>query len=439
MPLGVLKDYAVGGLGSVERILRLQPVASPARCPGSWNRGRSGRRGSAATSAGCWPGSRRRPRPDRRGAGRPGSRAAGSGASPASGRPGARRSRRPWPAARSGSLSATPAQTAWMSAPSPNAPDALQLDLERPAARRAASSASRSRATSSRISPKNRSVTCRASSGRQRAPSTPVWRRCRRLADLVGDGEGGEQADHGLTSLTVADGRDRQVVTNLDQQGLASATPRPDISACVQSGRLNQGLCSHERLQPRLRALDPRGSRRHVGGRRPAQLHARRLQQGGAGPAALGRPGLPDRPTSRRSATCCSRVTPDGRLAGFTAARHDRRLRAAGACCWSACSPCATPARARPGILYWTIVALIGAVLGVLVLVYTGASIASTFLITAAAFGGLQPVRLHHQEGPDRHRQLPDHGPDRPDHRLAGQHVPAQLGDAASSSASSAC
>ena len=41
------------------------------------------------------------------------------------------------------------------------------------------------------------------------------------------------------------------------------------------------------------------------------------------------------------------------------------------------------------GILYWTIVALIGAGLGGLTLVYTGGSIASTFLITATAFGGL--------------------------------------------------
>ena len=41
------------------------------------------------------------------------------------------------------------------------------------------------------------------------------------------------------------------------------------------------------------------------------------------------------------------------------------------------------------GILYWTIVALIGAGLGGLTLVYTGGSIASTFLITATAFGAL--------------------------------------------------
>ena len=41
------------------------------------------------------------------------------------------------------------------------------------------------------------------------------------------------------------------------------------------------------------------------------------------------------------------------------------------------------------GIYYWSIVALIGASLGVLTLLYTGASIATTFLITATAFGGL--------------------------------------------------
>lgn len=44
------------------------------------------------------------------------------------------------------------------------------------------------------------------------------------------------------------------------------------------------------------------------------------------------------------------------------------------------------------GIYYWTIVSMIGASLGVLTLVYTGASIASTFLVTAAAFGALSLV-----------------------------------------------
>jgi len=44
------------------------------------------------------------------------------------------------------------------------------------------------------------------------------------------------------------------------------------------------------------------------------------------------------------------------------------------------------------GIIYWTIVALIGASLGTVVLLYTGASIASTFLVTASAFGVLSLV-----------------------------------------------
>jgi FtsH-binding integral membrane protein len=44
------------------------------------------------------------------------------------------------------------------------------------------------------------------------------------------------------------------------------------------------------------------------------------------------------------------------------------------------------------GITYWSIVSLIGASMGVLVLRYTGSSIASTFLITATSFGALSLV-----------------------------------------------
>ena len=40
-------------------------------------------------------------------------------------------------------------------------------------------------------------------------------------------------------------------------------------------------------------------------------------------------------------------------------------------------------------IAYWSIVVLMGASMGVLALVYTGAALAQTFLITAAAFAGL--------------------------------------------------
>jgi len=85
------------------------------------------------------------------------------------------------------------------------------------------------------------------------------------------------------------------------------------------------------------------------------------------------------------------RVTPDGRLAGFTiigmavAFAPLVILMASG---FALRNPTARSA----GALYWTIVSLIGASLGVIVLAYTGASIASTFLITAAAFGGLSLV-----------------------------------------------
>ena len=46
----------------------------------------------------------------------------------------------------------------------------------------------------------------------------------------------------------------------------------------------------------------------------------------------------------------------------------------------------------QAGLLYWVIVGLLGASMGALVLRYTGASIALTFVITAAAFGGLSLV-----------------------------------------------
>ena len=50
------------------------------------------------------------------------------------------------------------------------------------------------------------------------------------------------------------------------------------------------------------------------------------------------------------------------------------------------------PSPQASGAMYWTIVSLIGASLGVVVLAYTGASIATTFLITATSFGALSLV-----------------------------------------------
>ena len=50
----------------------------------------------------------------------------------------------------------------------------------------------------------------------------------------------------------------------------------------------------------------------------------------------------------------------------------------------------ATPKTA--GLIYWSVVSLMGASLGVVVLRYTGASIASTFLLTATSFGALSLI-----------------------------------------------
>jgi FtsH-binding integral membrane protein len=81
------------------------------------------------------------------------------------------------------------------------------------------------------------------------------------------------------------------------------------------------------------------------------------------------------------------RVTPDGRFGGYTVLGLIVSF-----------SPIALLLGSRffmqqtvrnTGILYWAVVACIGASLGVNVLVYTGASIATTFLVTAAAFGAL--------------------------------------------------
>lgn len=47
------------------------------------------------------------------------------------------------------------------------------------------------------------------------------------------------------------------------------------------------------------------------------------------------------------------------------------------------------PTARGSGALYWSIAALVGSSMGLLVLTYTGASLVSTFLMTAAAFGGL--------------------------------------------------
>ncbi|MFN3583464.1 Bax inhibitor-1/YccA family protein [Phenylobacterium sp.] len=81
-------------------------------------------------------------------------------------------------------------------------------------------------------------------------------------------------------------------------------------------------------------------------------------------------------------------VTPEGRLAGMTILGTVVAFAPLAVMLFGMFAlRNATPRSS--GVLYWTIVALIGAGLGVWTLLYTGASIAQTFLITAAAFGGL--------------------------------------------------
>jgi FtsH-binding integral membrane protein len=81
-------------------------------------------------------------------------------------------------------------------------------------------------------------------------------------------------------------------------------------------------------------------------------------------------------------------TTPDGRLAGFTTLGMVARF-APILVLLGAMFGMRNPSPRSAGIVYWTIVSLIGVGLGVWVLAYTGASVASTFLITAAAFGAL--------------------------------------------------
>jgi len=81
-------------------------------------------------------------------------------------------------------------------------------------------------------------------------------------------------------------------------------------------------------------------------------------------------------------------TTPDGRLAGFTGLGMALRFAPLVAVLIGMFAMRnATPKSS--GAYYWTIVSLVGLGLGVWVLAYTGASVASTFLITATAFGAL--------------------------------------------------
>jgi len=80
-------------------------------------------------------------------------------------------------------------------------------------------------------------------------------------------------------------------------------------------------------------------------------------------------------------------VTPEGRLAGFTAlgivVKFLPLVVLIGAMFMR------NPSPRSANIVYWSVVSAIGAGLGVWLLAYTGSSVALTFLITATAFGAL--------------------------------------------------
>jgi FtsH-binding integral membrane protein len=85
------------------------------------------------------------------------------------------------------------------------------------------------------------------------------------------------------------------------------------------------------------------------------------------------------------------RVTPDGRFAGYTGLGMVVAFSPIAVLLFGAFAMRNVTPRSS-GIMYWLVVALIGAGLGALGLVYTGVSLATTFLITASAFGLLSLI-----------------------------------------------
>lgn len=82
------------------------------------------------------------------------------------------------------------------------------------------------------------------------------------------------------------------------------------------------------------------------------------------------------------------RVTPDGRLAGYTMLGMIVQFAPLAILLVSGFAMRNPTARAA-GAIYWAVVALIGASMGALAFRFTGASLGTTFLSTAIAFGAL--------------------------------------------------
>ena len=84
-------------------------------------------------------------------------------------------------------------------------------------------------------------------------------------------------------------------------------------------------------------------------------------------------------------------TTPDGRLAGFTLLGMIVKFSPL-VVILGAMFGMRNPSPRAAAVFYWLVVSLIGAGLGVWVLTYTGVSLATTFVVTATAFGGLSLV-----------------------------------------------
>lgn len=85
------------------------------------------------------------------------------------------------------------------------------------------------------------------------------------------------------------------------------------------------------------------------------------------------------------------RLTPDGRFAGYTMLGMVISF-APLVVLLGSNMIMRNPTAVSTGALYWLVVTLLGLSLGAVFLIYTGASLASTFFITAASFGGLSIV-----------------------------------------------
>lgn len=84
-------------------------------------------------------------------------------------------------------------------------------------------------------------------------------------------------------------------------------------------------------------------------------------------------------------------LTPDGHLAGFTPLGTVLRFSPI-VIIFGAMFAMRNPSPRASGILYWTMVSLIGASLGFWLLIFTQTSVFMTFLITASAFGVLSLI-----------------------------------------------